>query len=258
MRDKERIHSEPAIFWVGGGTMEGNLEIRAGARAVIVLAWASASRRKRQSSRLILDQLHAAGLATFAVDLLTEDEEQIDSRTERYRQDVVFLAKRLITATQWLTSSGPAAQLPVGYLVSGIVSAAAFLAAERLGDRVKAIVSAAGVPDLAIPLFPRLPIPTLLMVEEDSVLLVSRNREAFKQLRGPRSLILLSEDRDLRAVAGLAADWFERYLPIREADAKGAVESQMQPVEDPVGDEALGYTGTAHEEHTGEPVVLAK
>ena len=254
MSDGRQIQQYPSIFWIGGGTIEGMLEMPEAPRGVVILAFASGSRRNRLSTRQIVNQLHDLRLATFAVDLLTEDEEQIDSRTEHYRQNVPLLARRLATATNWITASGPAQKLPAGYLVSGMVTAAAFLAAERLGRRIDAIVSFSGVPDLAMPLFPKLPIPTLLMVEEDSVLLVGRNREAYRNLSGPKDLILLNEDRDLRAVAQLAGDWFERHFHRREPDAKGVMENQMQYLASAEGNEVLGYTGIAHEEHTGEKV----
>lgn len=254
MSDGKQIHQYPAIFWIGGGTIEGMLEMPEDPRGVVILASASASRRNRLSTRQIVNQLHDMRLATFAVDLLTEDEAQIDSRTEHYRENVPLLARRIVTVTDWLRTAGPAQMLPTGYLVSGMVTSAAFLAAERLGGRIDAIVSFSGVPDLAMPLFAKLPIPTLLMVEEDSVLLIGRNREAYRNLSGPRDLILLSEDRDLRAVAQLAGDWFERHFHPREADAKGAVEDQMQHLESAEGNEVLGYMGIAHEEHTGEKV----
>lgn len=36
------------------------------------------------------------------------------------------------------------------------------------------------------------------------------------------------------------------------SDSKGALEDEVEQIPDILGDEVLGYTGDAHEEHTGE------
>ena len=36
------------------------------------------------------------------------------------------------------------------------------------------------------------------------------------------------------------------------SDSKGALEDEIEKIPEIIGDEVLGYTGDAHEEHTGE------
>lgn len=62
--------------------------------------------------------IREAGVGILLFDLLTKDEERVDAHTGRLRFDIEFLARRLVDATNWITS-GPATQsLQIGYFGS--------------------------------------------------------------------------------------------------------------------------------------------
>lgn len=93
------------------------------------------------------------------------------------------------------------------------------MAAARLGDRVGAVVSRGGRPDLAGDALDRIHTPTLLIVGGIDFGVIELNEQAFSRLRGPKSLEivpgashLFPEPGALEAVIGHAARWFERHL----------------------------------------------
>jgi dienelactone hydrolase len=95
---------------------------------------------------------------------LTSDEEAIDLRTAHLRFDIGLLAERLIGATDWLAEYPYTQHLPLGYFGASTGAAAALVAATERPDRVGAIVSRGGRPDLAGPALARVRVPTLLIV----------------------------------------------------------------------------------------------
>ena len=93
------------------------------------------------------------------------------------------------------------------------------VAAAKLGDRVGAIVSRGGRPDLAGDALDQIHVPTLLIVGGIDFGVIELNEQAFSRLRGPKSLEivpgashLFPEPGALEAVIDHAARWFERHL----------------------------------------------
>ena len=93
------------------------------------------------------------------------------------------------------------------------------MAAARLGDRVGAVVSRGGRPDLAGGFLDQVRTPTLLIVGGADHGVIELNEEALIRLKGPKALEivpgashLFSEPGTLEAVIDHAAAWFTRYL----------------------------------------------
>ena len=80
-------------------------------------------------------------------DLLTADEEVIDLQTTHLRFDVALLAERLVHAIDWMSRQKP--ELPIGLFGASTGAGAALLAAAQRPERVAAVVSRGGRPDLA-------------------------------------------------------------------------------------------------------------
>src|SRR5690349_4136793 len=97
----ERLVEIPA----GLVRLEGVLRIPENAKSIVVFAHGSGSSRHSPRNRLIADVLHQAGLATLLMDLLTFQEETIDQQTGQHRFDIKLLARRLVSATDWLARS---------------------------------------------------------------------------------------------------------------------------------------------------------
>ena len=205
----------------GAASLRGDVCVPAGARGIVLFVHGSGSSRSSPRNILVAQALQQAGLATLLFDLLTAPEERVDQRTREHRFDIGLLTRRLIAATQWLASQAALRDLAVGYFGASTGSAAAFTAAAQLGERVAAVVSRGGRPDLVTPaLLARVSAAVLLIVGSDDEEVLELNRHAYQELGGYRQLAvvpgashLFEEPGTLEEVARLAAAWFGSYLP---------------------------------------------
>jgi len=133
----------------GRTTLSGEVSIPKGAGAVVLFAHGSGSSRHSPRNQQVARTLRAAGLGTVLFDLLTEAEEAQDMKTRHLRFDITLLAGRLADATRWVISQPSAQNMKVGYFGSSTGAAAALTAAVELPDKVAAVVSRGGRPDLA-------------------------------------------------------------------------------------------------------------
>src|SRR4030088_2805258 len=148
----------------GSVTLDGDLSLPEGSRAIVLFAHGSGSSRHSRRNRDVARVLNEAKLATLLIDLLTLHEEVIDARTAHLRFDIDLLAERLVDATDWLTQFPDTKGFPIGYFGASPSAAAALAAAAVRPDAVGAIVSRGGRPDLAGAALPRVRAPTLLIV----------------------------------------------------------------------------------------------
>lgn len=212
----------------------GELIVPVGAKGIVVFAHGSGSSRNSPRNRFVASVINNAGLATLLFDLLTEEEETIDVRTRHFRFDIVLLAQRLVLAVYWLAEKEATGDLRVGLFGASTGGAAALMAAGELGERVGAVVSRGGRPDLAGASLARVRCPVLLIVGELDETVIRLNEEAFVQMQCERELKivdgathLFEEPGALENVAELAVDWFERYLqPLVSNGAKTNVISR--------------------------------
>ena len=200
---------------VTGATLDADLARPEVPTGVVAFAHGTGSGRHSPRNRQVAGVLQAAGLVTLLADLLTPDEERVDVSTRHLRFDIGLLAERLAAITDWLSSSTPG--LPVGLFGASTGAAAALVAAAR--DGVGAVVSRGGRPDLAGSDLAMVRSPTLLIVGGDDLAVLGLNREAFAELRCPKSLEivpgathLFEEPGALDTVAGLARGWFLDHL----------------------------------------------
>jgi putative phosphoribosyl transferase len=205
---------------VGPVTLEGNLGLPLTPTGVVLFAHGSGSSRHSPRNRYVARVLREAGLATLLIDLLTAEEEAAEARTRHLRFNIELLADRLIGATEWLAEEPSTANLPVGYFGASTGGGAALVAAAELPDRVGAVVSRGGRPDLAGEALARVRAPTLLIVGGDDTFVLDLNRQALKQLASPEKELavvegathLFEEPGAQEEVAWLASDWFQRHL----------------------------------------------
>jgi putative phosphoribosyl transferase len=218
---------EPVHIAAGGMRLEGDLVVPPRARGIVVFAHGSGSSRLSPRNRAVAHALQHAGLATLLMDLLSEHEEADEDAGAMRRFDVDFLARRLTSATDWLERAPKTRDLRIGYFGASTGAAAALIAAAARPDRIAAVVSRGGRPDLARPeVLARVKAPTLLIVGGRDVQVLEMNREAYGQLCCERNLAvvpgathLFEELGALEEVAKHARDWFVRYLvPRSEAE----------------------------------------
>jgi putative phosphoribosyl transferase len=204
----------------GSARLEGDLHVPASALGIVVFAHGSGSGRHSPRNRFVAEQLYARGLATLLFDLLTEAEERQDRYTGELRFNIELLAERLVRVTEWVVQHGETAHLPIGYFGASTGGGAALVAAARMPDRVSAVVSRGGRPDLASDALADVQAATLLIVGGDDPVVIELNQQAFDLLRPSRKEIvivpgashLFEEPGKLEEVARLAGDWFTRFL----------------------------------------------
>ena len=102
------------------------------------------------------------------------------------------LASRLADAVRWISDQTPLAGLPLGLFGASTGAAAALVAAAALSDRVGAVVSRGGHPDLAGHALDKVRAPTLLIVGGDDAGIIVLNEKALAQLRSPKDLRIVS------------------------------------------------------------------
>lgn len=199
--------------------LDGNLDIPQGARGIVLFAHGSGSSRHSPRNRFVAEQLRAGGLATLLIDLLTGEEEAVDLQTSELRFDIDLLARRVVSATDWLAGQPATRGLLLGYFGASTGAAAALVAAAEQVDAVGAVVSRGGRPELAGLALPRVRAPTLLIVGANDYPVIGINRDALQYMSCERSLEvvpgathLFEEAGALEKVARLARDWFARYL----------------------------------------------
>lgn len=195
--------------------LPGTLHIPPGAHAVVLFAHGSGSSRFSPRNRAVAEALNAQGFATLLFDLLTEDEEA--NRANVF--DIPLLASRLTDAIRWLDRDPWAGRAPLGLFGASTGAAAALAAAANSGERVRAVVSRGGRPDLAGAALAKIHTPTLLIVGGADYGVIELNEQALAQLPGPKALEIVSgashlfpEPGALEAVIAHAARWFTRYL----------------------------------------------
>jgi dienelactone hydrolase len=203
----------------GPATLEGELALPPGTRAVVLFAHGSGSGRHSPRNQHVARSLEAGGLGTLLIDLLTRREEALDFQTRRLRFDIGLLAERLVAVTSWLLAFPETRALEIGYFGASTGAAAALAGAAIRPQDIGAVVSRGGRPDLAGQLLGLVRAPTLLIVGEHDPYVLDLNREAFARLTAEKSFELVpgashlfGEEGALDHVARLARDWFQRFL----------------------------------------------
>ena len=194
----------------GAVTLEGTMGVPARAQGIILFAHGSGSSRFSPRNRFVARVFRDAGLGTLLLDLLSRSEEDVDEVTRHYRFDIAMLADRLVAAIDWLQREPETSELPVGLFGASTGGGAALVAAAKKPDRVNAVVSRGGRPDLAGAALPRVEAPTLLIVGGRDDVVISLNEQARGAMTGevrleivPGATHLFEERGALEQVASL-------------------------------------------------------
>lgn len=215
----EALREEVNVI-IGDLALPGTLEIPPGARGVVLFAHGSGSSRFSPRNQFVARKLREKGSATLLFDLLTSDEEAEDEFSGIYRFDIGLLAQRLVGAAHWLKTQRLTRSFSIGFFGSSTGGGAALVAAAELGEKVKAVVSRGGRPDLAGESLVKVKAPTLLIVGGLDEFVLRLNEQALDLLRCEKELVVISgashlfeEPGTLDQVANVAADWFSRHWP---------------------------------------------
>jgi dienelactone hydrolase len=201
--------------------LAGTLNIPNSPLGLIIFAHGSGSSHLSPRNIAVAEALNIRGFGTLLFDLLTPSEEL--DRANVF--DISLLAERLLGAVKWAGDQHPPIDsLPIGLFGASTGAAAALVAAARLPDRSRAVVSRGGRPDLARDAIPMVRAPTLLIVGGSDSGVMDLNKQALARLRAPKALEtvfgathLFQEPGAMETVIGHAGRWFARYVARRDA-----------------------------------------
>jgi len=209
-------------FHAGRAVLPGNLNIPENANALVLFAHGSGSSRHSPRNQFVARTLNDVGLATLLFDLLTQEEEAIDTQTRELRFNIHLLAERLVHATKWAKQQEETRDLRIGYFGSSTGGASALVAAVGLPQDIGAVVSRGGRPDLAGEALPKVKASTLLIVGGNDDIVIELNEQARDKMRCeikleiiPGATHLFEEPGALEKVAKLASDWFIAHLAVK-------------------------------------------
>lgn len=203
-----------------GVTLAGDLVLPTAPRGLVIFAHGSGSSRASPRNQWVAERLVEAGLGTLLFDLLTPAEAAAEARTRHLRFDIGLLATRLVGVTDWAAGAEGIRTLPVGYFGASTGAAAALVAAAARPDRVAAVVSRGGRPDLAGDCLRQVRAPTLLVVGGEDPEVLELNHQALCRMTHltrelvivPRATHLFEEPGALDLVLDHARRWFSHYL----------------------------------------------
>lgn len=218
----------PVRIPLGDISLQGNLEIPAHALGLVIFVHGSGSSRFSPRNMHVAAELNQHGLATLLLDLLTHEEQEIDSETMEFRFDIPLLAARSTAAAKWALDQPETSHLRIGLFGASTGTAAALITASVLKDSIAAVVSRGGRPDLAEDALEEIVAPTLLIVGGEDRLVLDLNRQALPRIPAecdlhivPGATHLFEEPGTMEEVARVSADWFVRYLqraPAKQTD----------------------------------------
>jgi putative phosphoribosyl transferase len=195
--------------------LAGMLGLAEHPQGLVVFAHGSGSGRLSPRNQHVATALREAGFATLLLDLLLPNEEH--DRAKVF--DIELLAERLGDATDWAHLHTDTALLPLGYFGASTGAGAALVAAADPKNRVGAVVSRGGRPDLAGEALETVTAPTLLIVGSLDTQVITLNQQAMKRMHGekllsivPGATHLFEEPGTLDQVVVLATSWFRQHL----------------------------------------------
>lgn len=219
----------------GEAVLNGDLVLPKAANGIVLFAHGSGSSRHSPRNKEVARIIREAGIATLLFDLLTAEEESVDMYTRHLRFDIGLLADRLLAAAEWLEEAESTLRnqadfhhLRLGFFGASTGGGAALVAAARLGERVGAIVSRGGRPDLAGAALPQVKAATLLIIGGNDLPVIELNEEAYAKLRCKKEMQIIAgathlfeEPGTLEQVARLAAAWFQEHLQAQSRTTSG-------------------------------------
>lgn len=212
----KEVYVQKSVTVVAEGMqLPGLLSIPENPRGCVLFAHGSGSSHQSPRNKMMAQFFFEEGFATLLFDLLTKEEEVIDELTRELRFNIPFLAHRLLGASYWVEKESEASDLPLGFFGASTGAAAALNAAAEMGDKINAVVSRGGRPDLAGQSIERVKAPTLLIVGEKDHGVIELNQQAFERLNCikkleiiPQATHLFEEPGALEEVGKLASLWF--------------------------------------------------
>jgi pimeloyl-ACP methyl ester carboxylesterase len=202
---------------IGAEGLPGELTLPPGPTGVVVSAAGRDEPPQAACHAALAQAMMQHGLATLIFDPLTPAEKHGRQRV----LDMALLASRIRLALHWLRQCDLVAGLPVGLYGTSQGASAALLAAAREPQRINAVVTQGGRPDLAGAQLSHVRMPTLLLMGNDDIGILELTRHAARALPGTtRMSVMPPAPRNGQGVtapgaaaASAAGLWFAQHLP---------------------------------------------
>jgi len=195
--------------------LDGDLSLPDQPKGIVIFSHGSGSSRFSPRNNLVAQYLNKKGFGTFLFDLLTQEEDLDYNR----RFDIPLLSELLEKATLFLSENPTIKNLPLAYFGASTGAASALIAASKLPEMIKAVVSRGGRPDLAINSLPKVQCPTLLIVGELDTEVLELNKNALEKISATKEIKIVAgashlfeEEGKLELVAQITAEWFGAHL----------------------------------------------
>jgi putative phosphoribosyl transferase len=121
--------AESIVIPVERGQIGADLRVPERAAGLVIFAHGSGSSRFSSRNRAVAEFLDTNRFGTLLLDLLTREEESVDTRTREHRFDIDLLGRRVVLATDWAQDRPDLRQLPIGYFGASTGAAAALIGA---------------------------------------------------------------------------------------------------------------------------------
>ncbi|WP_186754971.1 dienelactone hydrolase family protein [Echinicola salinicaeni] len=196
--------------------LKGILTIPNNTNSLVIFSHGSGSSRLSPRNNYVADNLNTNGFSTLLFDLLTEEEDIVYEN----RFDISLLTERLIKVSKWTHTQKNISKLKLGYFGASTGAASALNAAASLGDKINAIVSRGGRPDLAGDReLAKVVSPTIFIVGGWDSNVIPLNQLVFNKMSTtkkleivPEATHLFEEPGKLEQVTALSVHWFKKYL----------------------------------------------
>jgi len=195
----------------------GELRIPEQAKGIVLFSHGSGSSRHSPRNKEVAKVLRQNSFATLLIDLLSEKEDAIYNN----RFDIELLTDRLIHVIRWIDNFEETKELKIGLFGASTGAASALSAAVVLGDKIRAVVSRGGRPDLALRVLPEVSSAVCLLVGSLDQPVIGMNEVSLNALNNAidKELVIVSgashlfeEPGKLQEVSELATSWFRKFL----------------------------------------------
>jgi len=177
--------------------LKGILAIPNSTRCLVIFAHGSGSSATSSRNQKVAHMLNDNGVATLLFDLLTEEEQESDVKSQDLMNkvpglilnkfNIELLTERLYVVTQWAQNNHSVKHLTIAYFGASTGAAAALYAAASFKD-VKTVISRGGRTDLVDPnALSNITCPCLFIVGGNDKLVVDINKNTMNYLVNVRN-----------------------------------------------------------------------
>jgi hypothetical protein len=189
-------------------------------RGLVIIAEGKDCKFLRRENEFLYKALTKRNIAMLFTYLLNPPE----SQEYDIPFDIGLMSEHLAQLTKWVFQQPGLRNVPIGYFAVNTAAASALEASIVTGDRVKAVVSYCGRPDLANPELSQIKPATLLITASENIYLTQLNWQAYELMNCEKQLVMVEGDMDgfeesgkARQIAHIVANWFDHHFPVDSA-----------------------------------------